>query len=157
MSDGAFDMGLAQRRTMFEPAGAEDQLDAATDFTRPLQEWVTKQCFGEAWQRPVLDKRMRSMLTLAMLVAEVRSHDVKVHTRGAIGNGVTKEEIRELLMNSIIYCGIPKAVDGFRSAGEVLSDLGLEPRRSVSSASATWGGRCRPTSAGRDPRAWRRA
>lgn len=127
MTDDAFDQGLAQRHAMFGTAGGQDQLDAATDFTRPLQEWVTKQCFGEAWQRPVFDARMRSLLTLAMLVAEGRSHEVKIHTRGAIANGVTKEEIRELLMHAIIYCGVPKAVDGFRSAGEVLQDLGLEP------------------------------
>lgn len=127
MTDKTFQRGLARRREMFGAAGAEEQLDAATDFTRPLQEWVTRQCFGEAWQRPVFDARMRSLLTLAMLVAEGRSHEVQIHTRGAIANGVTKDEIRELLMHAIIYCGVPKAVDGFRSAGEVLEDLGLEP------------------------------
>lgn len=126
MTDDAFEAGLAQRHAMFGTAGGQEQLDAANDFTRPLQEWVTKQCFGEAWQRPVLDARMRSMLTLAMLVAEGRSQQVKIHTRGAIANGVTKEEIRELLMHSIIYCGVPKAVDGFRSASEALTELGLE-------------------------------
>jgi 4-carboxymuconolactone decarboxylase len=127
MSDDAFEVGLALRRQMFGPMGAEEQLEAATDFTRPLQEWVTRQCFGEAWQRPVFDARTRSLLTLAMLVATGRSHEVKIHTRGAIANGVTKEEIRELLMHAIIYCGVPMAVDGFRSAGEVLRDLDLEP------------------------------
>ncbi|ADZ71598.1 carboxymuconolactone decarboxylase family protein [Polymorphum gilvum] len=121
-----FDRGLELRRAMFGPEGAEKQLEAATDFTRPMQEWVTKQCFGEAWQRPVFDRKTRSLLTLAMLVAMGRSHEVKIHTRGAIANGVSKEEIRELLMHSIIYCGIPMAVDGFRSASEVLKDLGLE-------------------------------
>ena len=126
MTDDAFEAGLAQRHAMFGTAGGQEQLDATTDFTRPLQEWVTKQCFGEAWQRPVLDARMRSMLTLAMLVAEGSSQQVKIHTRGAIANGVTKEEIRELLMHSIIYCGVPKAVDGFRSASEALTELGLE-------------------------------
>lgn len=126
MTDDAFEAGLAQRHAMFGTAGGQEQLDAATDFTRPLQEWVTKQCFGEAWQRPVLDARMRSMLTLAMLVAEGRSQQVKIHTRGAIANGVTEEEIRELLMHSIIFCGVPKAVDGFRSASEALTELGLE-------------------------------
>ena len=126
MTDDAFEAGLAQRHAMFGTAGGQEQLDAATDFNRPLQEWVTKQCFGEAWQRPVLDARMRSMLTLAMLVAEGSSQQVKIHTRGAIANGVTKEEIRELLMHSIIYCGVPMAVDGFRSASEALTELGLE-------------------------------
>ena len=126
MTDDAFEAGLAQRHAMFGTAGGQEQLDAATDFTRPLQKSVTKQCFGEAWQRPVLDARMRSMPTLAMLVAEGRSQQVKIHTRGAIANGVTTEEIRELLMHSIIYCGVPKAVDGFQSASEALTELGLE-------------------------------
>ena len=69
VTDDAFEAGLAQRHAMFGTAGGQEQLDAATDFTRPLQEWVTKQCFGESWQRPVLDARMRTTLTLAMLVA----------------------------------------------------------------------------------------
>ena len=127
MTDDAFEAGLAQRHAMFGTAGGQEQLDAATDFTRPLQEWVTKRCFGEAWQRPVLDARMRSMLTLAMLVAEGRGQQIKTHTRRAIPNGVSKEEIRELLMYSFINCGVPKEVDGFRSAGEALAELGLEP------------------------------
>ena len=127
MADDAFDKGMALRHEMFGPRGAEETLEAATDFTRPLQEWVTKQCFGEAWQRPAFDPRTRSLLTLAILVATGRSHEVKIHTRGALANGVTKEEIRELLMHSIIYCGVPMAVDGFRSASEVLREQGLEP------------------------------
>ncbi|MBZ8132131.1 4-carboxymuconolactone decarboxylase [Afifella sp. IM 167] len=111
---------------MFGQAGAEDQIEAATDFNLPLQDVVTRICFGEVWQRPVLDKKMRSIITLAMLVAMGRSHEVKIHTRGAIANGVTKEEIRELLLHSFLYCGIPLAVDGYRSASEVLKELGLE-------------------------------
>lgn len=126
MPDDAFDKGLARRHEMFGTAGGQAQLDAATDYTRPLQEWVTKQCFGEAWERPVFDNRMRSLLTLAMLVAMGRSHEVKIHTKGAIANGVSKEELRELMMHAIIYCGVPMAVDGFRSSAEALRELGLE-------------------------------
>lgn len=126
MADEVFDRGLGLRRHMFGPAGAEQQVDAATDFTRPLQEWVTKQCFGEAWHRPVLDHKTRSMITLAMLIAMSREQEIKVHVRGALANGATKEEIRELLMHSIIYCGIPRAVGAFRAAVEVLKEMGQE-------------------------------
>jgi len=126
MTDEVFTRGLTLRRHMFGPAGAEKQVDAATDFTRPLQEWVTRQCFGEAWHRPVLDHRTRSMITLSMLIALGREQEIKVHVRGAIANGVTKDEIRELMMHSIIYCGVPLAVGAFRSAVEVLKELGLE-------------------------------
>jgi 4-carboxymuconolactone decarboxylase len=126
MADEVFDRGLGLRRHMFGPAGAEQQVDAATDFTRPLQEWVTKQCFGEAWHRPTLDHKARSMITLAMLIAMSREQEIKVHVRGALANGVTKDEIRELLMHSIIYCGIPRAVGAFRAAAEVLKEMGQE-------------------------------
>jgi 4-carboxymuconolactone decarboxylase len=126
MTDEVFARGLGLRGHMFGPAGAEKQVDAATDFTRPLQEWVTRQCFGEAWHRPALDHRARSMITLAMLIALGREHEIKVHVRGAIANGVTKDEIRELMMHSIIYCGVPLAVGAFRSAVEVLKEMGLE-------------------------------
>jgi 4-carboxymuconolactone decarboxylase len=126
MTDDAFTRGLALRRHMFGAAGAENQVEAATDFTRPLQEWVTRQCFGEAWHRPALDNRTRSMITLSMLIALGREHEIKVHVRGAIANGVTKDEIRELMMHSIIYCGVPLAVGAFRGAVEVLKELGLE-------------------------------
>ena len=126
MTDDVFDRGLALRRQMFGPEGAERQVEAATDFTRPLQEWVTRQCFGEAWHRPALDNKTRSMITLAMLVAMSREQEIKVHVRGAIANGATKDEIRELLMHSIIYCGVPRAVGAFRAAVEVLKDMGLE-------------------------------
>jgi 4-carboxymuconolactone decarboxylase len=126
MADEVFDRGLGLRRHMFGSAGAEQQVDAATDFTRPLQEWVTKQCFGEAWHRPALDHKTRSMITLAMLVAMSREQEIKVHVRGALANGATKDEIRELLMHSIIYCGIPRAVGAFRAAAEVLKEMGQE-------------------------------
>ncbi|MQA07789.1 MAG: 4-carboxymuconolactone decarboxylase [Pseudonocardiaceae bacterium] len=110
---------------MFGPAGAQEQTDNTDDFNDKLQEMVTRYCFGDMWSREGLTRRERSMLTLAMLVALGRSHEVKIHVRGAIANGVSKDEIREILLHSIIYCGIPAAVDGFNSAREVLTELGL--------------------------------
>lgn len=122
MVDREFDRGLALRRRMFGPGGAEKQIEAATDFTRPLQELVTRACFGELWHRPHLDLRMRSMLTVAMLAALGRANQVKLHVRGAIANGVTAEEIREILLHAAAYGGLPAAVDSFAAAGEALAE-----------------------------------
>ena len=126
MADANFKRGLKLRNHMFGRAGAEDQIESATDFNLPLQDFVSRICFGEIWQRPHLDKKTRSMITLAMLVAMSREQEIKVHVRGALANGATKDEIRELLMHSIIYCGIPRAVGAFRAAAEVLKEMGQE-------------------------------
>ena len=111
---------------MFGPAGAEQQIEAATDFTEDLQDLVTRYCFGEVWQRPLLDHKTRSFLTLAMLTVLGRQNQLKVHVRGAIANGASKDEIREVLLHAMIYAGVPAAVDSFLSATEVLKELGLE-------------------------------
>jgi 4-carboxymuconolactone decarboxylase len=102
-------------------------MDRATDFTREFEEMVARYCFAEVWGREEqLPRNLRSMITIAMLVALGRSHEVRVHVQGAITNGVTKEQIREILIHASIYCGVPAAVDGFRSAAEVLDELGVE-------------------------------
>jgi 4-carboxymuconolactone decarboxylase len=106
--------------------GAEHQIETASDFLWPMQDYVTRHCFGETWTRPLLARRARSMLTLTMLVGKGRPRELKVHVRGAIKNGVSKEEISEILLHAMIYCGVPKAVEGFRSAQEVLREMGLE-------------------------------
>jgi 4-carboxymuconolactone decarboxylase len=121
-----FDAGLAVRRDMFGSAGAEKQIEAATEFTAPLQDLVTRYCFGEVWNRPHLDRKMRSLLTIAILAATGKSPQVKVHVRGAIANGATMEEIREVLLHTMVYAGIPSGVEAFTQAAEVLRDLGLE-------------------------------
>ncbi|MEJ0034636.1 MAG: carboxymuconolactone decarboxylase family protein [Gammaproteobacteria bacterium] len=122
----AFAAGLAIRREMFGVEGAERQIEAATDFTGPLQDMVTRYCFGEVWTRPGLDRKTRSMLTLALLTALGKQNQLRVHVRGAIQNGVSKEEIREVLMHSMIYAGLPAAVDSFATTTEVLKQMGLE-------------------------------
>jgi 4-carboxymuconolactone decarboxylase len=121
-----FAAGLQVRREMLGPAHSDGAINSATDFTRPLQELVTKYCFGEVWTRALLDRRTRSMLTMALLVALGKPNQLRVHVRAAIGNGVTKEEIREVLLHSLIYCGVPAGVDSFTHAAEVLKDMGLE-------------------------------
>jgi 4-carboxymuconolactone decarboxylase len=121
-----YEQGMALRRDMFGRAGADDQIDAATDFTAPMQDMVTRYCFGEVWHRPLLDRKMRSMLTLAIVATLSRPAQLKAHVRGAIANGVSKEEIREVFLHTMIYGGVPAAVDSFGLAAEVLKELGLE-------------------------------
>jgi len=110
-STDAFETGMALRREMFGPGGAEQALAQASDFSRPLQEIVTRFCFGEVWQRAGLDRRTRSMLTVAMLIAGGRTAQLPAHFRGAITNGVTREELREVILHALLYCGIPAAVE----------------------------------------------
>jgi 4-carboxymuconolactone decarboxylase len=121
-----FAAGLKVRRAMWGPDGAEGQINAAGDFIWPLQEVVTKYCFGQTWTRPKLSRKIRSMITMAMLVAMARPHELKVHIEGAIANGVTKEEIQEILLHAMVYAGVPRGVEGFRAAEEKLKQMGLE-------------------------------
>jgi 4-carboxymuconolactone decarboxylase len=123
MKDEAYQQGLELRRKMLGADGADKKIDAASDFIRPLEEWVTRQCFGEAWHRPVLDLKTRSMLTLAMLVSMGQNYHVKNHVRGAVANGVSKEEIREVMMHAVIYCGLPQTVHAMLAAEEALKEL----------------------------------
>lgn len=125
LRDEEFELGRDLRRRMFGTAGADDQIESTTELTDKLQEIVTRNVFGDIWQRPELDARTRSMLTLAMLVALGRTHEVRIHLRGALANGVTPEEIREIMLHSSLYCGIPAAVDGIRAAGEIFAEDGV--------------------------------
>lgn len=123
IKDSLYDVGLELRRSMFGPAGAEDQVEHTSDLNDKIQEVVTRYCFGDIWQREGLDKKTRSLITLAMLVALGRSHEVRIHLQGGLANGLTEEEIREVMLHSFLYCGIPAAMDGFRAAEEVLSQV----------------------------------
>ena len=120
-----FARGLDVRRAMWGHDGAEGQINAAGDFIWPLQEVVTTYCFGQTWTRPKLSRKARSMITLAMLVAMARPNELKVHIEGAIANGVSKDEIQEILLHAMVYAGIPRGVEGFRAAEEKLKQMGL--------------------------------
>jgi 4-carboxymuconolactone decarboxylase len=122
IKDSFYDRGIAVRRDMFGPAGAEQMTDNASAFTDELQDIVTRHCFGDIWSRDGLDRRDRSLVTLAMLVALGRSHEIGIHTRGALANGVTSDELRELLIHSSLYCGIPSAFDGFRVVEPIVDE-----------------------------------
>ena len=119
--DDTFDKGLALRREMFGPAGAERALETASEMALPLQDIVTRYCFGEIWQRPGLDRKTRSLITLAMLLGTGRFMQFPAHLRGALANGVSSEELRELVLHSQLYCGIPTAVEGMAALEATLA------------------------------------
>jgi len=119
-----FEKGLAIRRQVLGADFVDNAFATADDFNRPLQELVTQYCWGEIWGRPGLDKKTRSLLNLAMLSALNRPHEIKAHVRGALANGVTKDQIKEVFLQVAIYCGVPAAVDSFRLAKEVFKELG---------------------------------
>ena len=123
MSNERFKRGLAKRRRVLGDEYVEESLRKADDFTRPLQEMVTEYCWGEIWQRDGLSDRDRSMINLAMITALNRPHELRIHVRGAINNGLSIIEIREVLMQTAIYCGVPAAIDAFRQARDVLSEM----------------------------------
>ncbi len=118
--DPQFQAGLKTRREVLGDDYVERALAGATDFTWPLQEHVTRNCWGAVWQRPGLDKRTRSLITLAILTALGKQHELKGHVRGALNNGASTEDIQEVLLHASIYCGVPAAVEAFRSAAEVV-------------------------------------
>jgi 4-carboxymuconolactone decarboxylase len=125
MNNDAFVKGLATRRAVLGADYVDNSIKNADDFNLPMQELVTEYCWNEVWNRPGLDRKTRSMLNLAMLTALNRPHELKLHVRGAINNGVTKEEIKEVLLQTAIYCGVPAAIDSFRNAKEVLKEMGI--------------------------------
>jgi 4-carboxymuconolactone decarboxylase len=120
-----FEKGLKTRREVLGSPYVDKAINTADDFNRPMQELVTQYCWGEIWGRPGLDRKTRSMLNLAMISALNRPHEFKAHVRGAINNGVSKDEIREVLLQVMIYCGAPAGVDSFRMAREVFEELGI--------------------------------
>jgi 4-carboxymuconolactone decarboxylase len=120
-----FDKGLKTRREVLGDFYVDKAMNTADDFNLPMQELMTTYCWGEVWNRPGLDRKTRSMLNLAMIAALNRPHEFKAHVRGAINNGVSKEEIREVLLQVMIYCGAPAGVDSFRMAREVLTEMGI--------------------------------
>jgi len=119
--DAAFVAGMQVRREMFGPSGAEQRHAQATDFNRPFEELVTRYCFGETWTRAGLDRRTRSLITLAALTALTKPNQLKVHVAGALANGCSIEEIREVILHTAIYAGVPCGVEAFNAAAEVLA------------------------------------
>ncbi|GAA4784014.1 carboxymuconolactone decarboxylase family protein [Actinomycetospora chlora] len=123
-SDPRFERGLAVRKEVVGEAHVERSMAQVSDFSRPVQEWVTRACWGDVWDRPGLDRRTRSLLNLVMLTALGRSHELAVHVRGAVTNGATTEEIQEALLQATVYCGAPAGLEAFRVAEKVLAEEG---------------------------------
>lgn len=121
--DGLFDRGLRARRDVLGTEHVERSLAQVSDFSRPVQEFVTEFCWGSVWNRPQLDRRTRSLLNLAMLTALNRMHEFAVHVRGAVNNGCTEEEIQEVLLQTAAYCGAPAALESARVADRVLGEI----------------------------------
>ena len=112
--------GLATRREVLGAAYVDGAVKNADAFNDDMQVLVTQYCWNDIWNRPGLDRKTRSLLNLAMLTALNRPHELKLHVRGALNNGVTREEIKEVFLQAAIYCGVPAAIDSFRVAREVI-------------------------------------
>ena len=123
MSATAFEDGMNVRREMWGPELAERALQSASPFAEPFQDMLTRYCFGEVWSRPGLGRRDRSLLTLSMLIPQGKALEIKMHTKAALTNGVTVEELREVMVHSIIYCGVPCAHTALRAMEEALAEV----------------------------------
>jgi len=122
MATSLYEQGLAVRKAVLGDEYVENSIRNADDFNRPLQELVTEYCWGAIWTREGLPRKTRSLLNLAMLATLNRPHELELHVRGALRNGCTKEEIREVLLQVAIYVGVPAAVDSFRIARKALAE-----------------------------------
>ncbi len=125
MNKDLYDKGLRIRREVVGDAYVDASLRNADEFSQPMQELVTQYCWGDVWSRPGLDRRGRSLLNLGMIAALNRPDELATHIRGAINNGLTKEEIREALLQVAVYCGMPAGLGSFKVARQVFKEMGI--------------------------------
>ena len=125
MNKESLDKGLKTRREVLGAEYVDNAIKNADAFNQPMQELVTEYCWNEIWNRPGLDRRTRSIINLSMLTALNRPHELKLHVRGALNNGLSKEDIQEVFLQTAIYCGVPAAIDSFRNAKEVFKEMGI--------------------------------
>lgn len=123
MGTERFAEGLKIRREVLGPEYVDRSIQSADEFTMPLQEMITEFAWGAVWSRPGLDRKTRSLVNLGMITALNRPHELRLHVLGALRNGCTREEIREVLLQTVPYCGAPAALDSFRVAKEVFADV----------------------------------
>jgi 4-carboxymuconolactone decarboxylase len=121
-----YEDGLKNRKEVLGEAHVERSFATADDFSRPYQDLITEYCWGAVWDRPGLSRKTRSLLNLAMLTALNREEEFKLHVRAAFRNGVTRDEIREVLLQAAIYCGVPAANSAFKQAREVFAAMDEE-------------------------------
>ena len=124
-----FNKGLEVRRAVLGADYVDGSLAKADDFMMAFQEITTEWCWGYAWTRPGLERKTRSMLNLAMLTALGKPAELKLHVKGALTNGVSVDEIKEILLHAAVYCGIPAGLDAFKAAHEVLKAEGAIPAK----------------------------
>jgi 4-carboxymuconolactone decarboxylase len=117
--------GLKTRREVLGAEYVDKAMTGTDDFNAPFVDLLNTYCWNDVWNRPGLPRKTRSMLNLAMLSALGRTHELKLHINGALNNGLSKEEIREVFLQVAIYCGVPAAVESFRSAKEVFKERGV--------------------------------
>jgi len=129
--------GMETRKAVLGAEHVERSMNGVSEFARPMQDLVTEYCWGAIWTRDGLDRKTRSMINLGMLTALGRNHELGVHVRGAIHNGCTPEEIREVLMQTAIYVGVPAALESFRTAEQVLRDMGQLTQSDTTANGAT--------------------
>ena len=122
MPTETYTKGLKIRRDVLGAKYVDNAIASADEFNQPMQDLVTEYCWGSIWGREELPRKTRSLLNLAMLSALNRPHELRLHLRGALTNGVSKEEIREVFLQAAIYCGVPSAIDAFRTAKEVFAE-----------------------------------
>jgi 4-carboxymuconolactone decarboxylase len=121
-SSPLFQKGLKVRREVLGDEYVSKSLDSADDFTADFQKFVTEWCWGELWNRPGLDRRTRSIINISMLTALNRPNEIRLHVRGAINNGVSQDEIKEIILQAAVYCGVAAALDTLKIAAEVLRE-----------------------------------
>jgi 4-carboxymuconolactone decarboxylase len=126
MTDNAHEKGVQLRRDIFGAEVTDQQIENSNAFTRPMQDVVSKYCFGETWARDGLTLRERSMITISALCAMGREHELRIHVKGALENGVTPLEIRELLLHTMVYAGVPLGVSGILNAAASLAEEGVD-------------------------------
>ena len=124
----SFQRGLKTRREVLGDEYVEASLKKATDFSWPMQKLVTEYCWDAIWNRPGLSRRDRSILNLGMISVLNRQHELRTHVRGALNNGLSKDEIAEIFLQVAIYCGVPTAIDSFRTAQVVIDEITEEAK-----------------------------
>ena len=123
MGQDRFDKGLALRKQVLGAEYVEKSMASADDFSRPMQELSTEYCWGYVWTRPGLELRERSLINLAMISALNRPHELKLHVKAALNNGLTREQIREIILQVAVYCGVPAGIDSTRIAREAFAEV----------------------------------
>ena len=123
MGDETYDRGMGVRREVLGDAHVDGAIARTTEFTADFQDLITRYAWGEIWSRPGLDRRTRSAITLTALVALNRPEELTMHLRAALRNGLTPDEIKEVLLQSAVYCGVPAANSAFAIAQQVLEEL----------------------------------